>query len=216
MLLTVTPLRTAISYSAQEAERARYQFARQHCLLLPQFLESGLLQKIQRRLAAGEFYDRTHEGIGEELCLKTDTTAAMLEFMANDPALFQFIQQITACDTIGRFGGRIYRMIPGTGHFDSWHSDVGQDRLIAMSVNLSTEVYRGGILQVCDAQSKEIVHEVANIGFGDAIIFRIAPNLRHRVTALEGAAAKTAYAGWFRSQPDYQSLLKQKMSLAQV
>jgi hypothetical protein len=34
------------------------------------------------------------------------------------------------------------------------------------------------------------------------VIFRIAPELQHRVSAVEGDAAKTSYAGWFVSDPD--------------
>ena len=57
-------------------------------------------------------------------------------------------------------------------HSDSWHDDDGDGRMVALSLNLSTNGYRGGVLQIRDKQSGEILHEVANTGFGDAIVFR--------------------------------------------
>lgn len=43
-----------------------------------------------------------------------------------------------------------------------------------------------------------------NTGLGDALIFRISGELKHRVAPMEGDEAKTAFAGWFRSDlPDF-------------
>jgi hypothetical protein len=49
---------------------------------------------------------------------------------------------------------------------------------------------------------------VANTGPGDALLFRIARHLTHRVTPVDGTADKTAFAGWFRSEPEFIALLK--------
>ncbi|MEO6060810.1 MAG: 2OG-Fe(II) oxygenase, partial [Thermoflexales bacterium] len=104
--------------------------------------------------------------------------------------------------------GRVYRMAPGEGHFDSWHGDVGQGRQIALSINLGSADYEGGLLQLArsDSDSSDLLAEIANTGAGDALVFRIAPWLRHRVTDIAGTVAKTAYAGWFRTYPDFQTL----------
>lgn len=144
--------------------------------------------------------------------MRHNTTTELLHFLVNDPRLFQIIQQITGCALIGCFSGRVYHVVPGRGHHDSWHTDMVQRRMIAMSINLSAESYRGGVLQIRERESKRMIHEVANIGLGDAIIFRIASHLEHRIADVEGAVAKTAFAGWFRSQPNYRALLKKRLS----
>jgi hypothetical protein len=77
-----------------------------------------------------------------------------------------------------------------------------------MSINLSTDAYQGGVLEIRDCESSHMVHGVANTGFGDAIIFRIARHLKHRVSTVEGTVPRTAFAGWFYPQPDYQTWLK--------
>ena len=46
----------------------------------------------------------------------------------------------------------------------------------------------------------------ANSGLGNAVMFQISPALRHRVSAVTGSHARTAYAGWFRSAPDFHDL----------
>jgi hypothetical protein len=70
-----------------------------------------------------------------------------------------------------------------------------------MSLNLSTALFRGGHLQIQEADSQRMIHDVANVGMGDALFFRIDRSLRHRNTDLEGTAPKTAFTGWFLSRP---------------
>lgn len=117
--------------------------------------------------------------------------------------MLSFVEAMTGCGHIGSFAGRVYRLAPEVGNYDSWHDDLGANRLVAMSVNLSTEPYSGGLLQIRHHESKRIVREVANTGVGDAILFQLASALEHRVTDIEGTVPKTASAGWFRSAPEY-------------
>ncbi len=103
-------------------------------------------------------------------------------------------------------------MMPKRGHYDSWHSDIDlkTERMVAMSINLSPRIYRGGSLQIRYKKSKKIIQEITNIGLGDAIIFRVDPRLEHRVTDLKGKEAKTAFAGWFQMNPKCIFDLKDK------
>jgi hypothetical protein len=194
--------------SDDDFRAAQQLFAAQHCLRLGGFVDSEFLAVLRRALAAAPFHDRTHDGIGTELCLSQGPLSAALEFLWNVPALSTAIDRLTGCGPIGCFEGRVYRMLPAHGHYDSWHSDVGQDRRVAMSVNLSEERYEGGVTEFRLANEEQPFHRIANTGFGDAIIFRIDPSLRHQVTEVTGTVAKTAYAGWFRTSPDYPTLFR--------
>lgn len=196
----------------QTIEKTRAEFEIRHCILLPTFLDSGLARSLLAALDQTSFSEHLHHGIGTELVARPTLAAGALELLANDPQLFATIRALTGCGPIGCFQGRVYRMVPGSGHYDSWHSDNGEDRLIAMSINLSPESYAGGILQIREKASPRPLHEAANTGFGDAIVFRIAATLTHRVTNVEGRLAKTAYAGWFRSQPMYRELLAERQA----
>lgn len=196
--------------STAEIETMRMQFDQQRCIRLRKFLEPRLLDLIRSQINQAEFYEREHKGVGVELCLRDNLTTGLLHLLVNNDSLFGLMQEITGCEHIGSFEGRVYRVIPASGHYDSWHSDIVDHRMVGMSVNLSTDAYSGGILQIRARQSKQILHETANIGFGDAIVFRLSPNLEHRISDVEGNAPKTVFAGWFKSQPEFLSLFKER------
>jgi hypothetical protein len=205
-MIQLTRSGTVVSASTDDVARLRADFDRQHCVKLPKFFEPGLLQLIQRQIEGATFYRRVHARRGSasgpvELCMEGNTTSGLLLFLVSGDELFRVIEQITGCDPIGHFNGRVYRMHPDSDHYDQWHTDAGRGRMIAMSVNLGTEVYEGGVLQIRERSSKRMVHEVWNDGIGDAIIFRVAPHLEHRVSNIEGSVPRTAYAGWFVRQP---------------
>jgi len=213
-MIQVTRTGTVFSGSADDLEDWNKQFERQHCIRLPQLLEPQLLRLFQHQIVKAEFYERVHEHVVPppvDLCMKSNKTAASLSFLMNDPFLFKLIQQITRCPRIGCFSGTVYRLVPGL-HYDSWHDDLNDNNLVSMSINVSTDIYSGGVLQIRDRNSQKILHEAANTGFGDGIIFRISPDLLHRVSKIEGVVPRTAYAGFFQSEPDFDSRLKNRLS----
>jgi hypothetical protein len=178
-----------------------------HWLRLPQLVAPNLLQRVKDSLRDEPFVPREHAGIGKELSTGAGGALAVLTFLLNDQRLFDLIGDITGCDDIQCFTGRIYRMDPDSEHYDSWHDDLTGHRRVAMSLNLAEEEHQGGVLQIRDRVSKEILQEVHNTTYGDAVIFKLAPELQHRVTAVVGGAPRMAFAGWFRSQPSIRELL---------
>jgi hypothetical protein len=127
--------------------------------------------------------------------------------LLNDPQLFRLVRRVTGSRPIGCFTGRLSRLVGSRKLNLDWHDDVLSDRMVAISVNLSDGRYRGGTLQIRE-KSRVECEAVPNLGLGDAIIFRIAEQLEHRVTPIEGKVAKTAFTGWFRSRPSHASVLR--------
>ena len=196
------------SASAEALAGARDEFAAQHSLVLRGFVEAGLLAAIQRQLAREPFLHKLNEGIGTELRLPPGPLSSALEFLTNDRNLFDAIEELTGCSSIGCFRGRVYRMLPGAGHASDWHSDVSGGRMITMSVNLSTSIFDGGELQIREAASEHMVRRLRNTGAGDAVIFRIDPALQHQVLPLTGSVHRDALAGWFLASPDYREMFR--------
>jgi hypothetical protein len=197
----VTGSETALA-TAQEA------FSTNHCVKVPGFLAGDLLSEILAQIRQEDFYERAQEGLGSEACLEQNSPIpALLWLLINDDRVFRVIEAVTGCPPIGSFYGRVYRFTDSPRHHDDWHDDLGDNRLVALSVNLSSHPYEGGLLQIRDAVSGEIRHEATNTGPGDALIFRIAPELQHCVSKVTGDQPKTAFAGWFKSSPDFKSLL---------
>ncbi len=215
-MIQLTRCGLVFSGGAEDLKNLRMDFDQQHCVRLPQILGPDMLQLVQAQIDRGAFLERVYHASGTPtpvaLSLKGDPAYALLHFLVNDVRLFQIVQQISGCGPIGCLRGEVYRMVPGYGHLDSWHNDLSDNRMLTMAINLSTEIYCGGLLQIRETESGRIVYEVANTGFGDGILFRIGPHLEHRVTSVEGTAARTAFAGWFLPEPDYRSWYKKELA----
>lgn len=198
--------------AAEDLARLRAEFDQRHLIHLPGFLEPKLLQLIQETLASITFR-RSEQKTGIELRPVDTTSYYALELLMNSPKLLRLIEQITGCAAITCFNGRIYRRLPSPEYYQRWHTDVAEDgRLVAVSINLSTSVYEGGVLQIRWAGSQQILCEPHNTGFGDALVFRVDAGLEHRITPVEGDAPKTAMAGWFKSKPEARSLFARGIS----
>ncbi len=182
-------------------------FQRDHCVQIPQFLSLPLLQTLQGQIKELSGTKKSYKQIGEELYFEDSRTVGFFFFLLNDPALFRVIEKIAGSGPIRNFTGRLYQLIPSEGQLD-WHNDVGKHRMFGFSINLGREPYEGGVLQIRDQNSKKTLSEVANIASGDAVLFRISNKLEHRVTRVTGSFPRTAFAGWFRSEPSFLSFLK--------
>jgi hypothetical protein len=177
----------------------KQQFSRNHTLRLPQLLHPDLIHIISGYLERGAWLPNHKEGIGRELLLASASAIFVLRFLINTPEFLKTVERITQCGPVSVFDGRVYRMVSGTDHYNSWHSDVYDNRLVGMSLNLGPRPYRGGVFQLRKKGSDQILCELPNVVQGDAILFRISPELRHRMTPMEGTEPKTAFAGWFKS-----------------
>jgi len=136
-----------------------------------ELLEPELWQFLQRALSQARFTEQTYEGIGSELSMTPGSVDFLMHLMTNDAGLLGVIRYIAGCDAICSFAGRVYRLMPGEGHGTNWHNDLDGPRLVAMSVNLSPEIYGGGTLQLRNAHTRRVLREVANTRPGDALLF---------------------------------------------
>ena len=195
------------------AEALRDTFRQSHCVRLPQLIDRALAADIAGRIDTGVFTTKAHADAALELCLEPDDTVGLLHFLVNEPAVYALIEQVADLSPIRSFFGRVYRHVPGGGHFQDWHGDVEPNRHIGLSINLGAAPYDGGVFQIRARDTGQPLASVHNTGLGDAIIFRLRDDLEHRVTALEGGVAKTAFAGWFRSEPDYLAVLRGEAGL---
>jgi len=186
-------------------------FDRLDYIQIRHLISPELMAHVQEGLAKASFYTKIHTdsrrgtNIALELCMRRGAAYGLLQFLANDPAWHACVRAITGCRPIGCFNGRVYRMMSGGDHFDSWHSDIDEKgvRMVGMSVNLSERPYAGGTLQMRRSSSKKILRQIENIGLGDAVLFRLSSRLVHRITPLSGNHPKTAYAGWYQTHPPH-------------
>jgi hypothetical protein len=198
---------TVVRATAAELDELQARFALQDYVRLPQLLAPDLLERVLHSIEEGVFEDNRHKDIALELRLSADNRAAvMLQFVANSPKFFQVVSRITECGPIGSFMGRVNRRLAELGHFDNWHSDNVHGRLAAMTLNLGQE-HRGGEVELRqrDASSGEVI---PNPRLGDALVFRIGREYRHRIRPVEGRVPRTVFAGWFCETPNFMERLR--------
>lgn len=190
--------------------RLHGEFASRHSLHLPRFLTGAALRHLVDEVADARFCPERHldaqarEFSSDLTIAGADRAVHLFHFVLNDPDVLELVRRITGCEAVRSFSGRIYRMLPGTSDHLSWHDDnATSDRLVGISINLSQEPYHGGRFQLRDKGSRLTLNDIANTGLGDAVLFRIAAAVEHRVTWLEGTVARTAAAGWFTSGRGY-------------
>jgi Methyltransferase domain len=192
---------SVVSAGSTQLDSARIAFERQHCVRLPRFLDDAILDRIQRYVDEGEFSARSYDGIRTDLRMDRGKAVELMLLFVNDPHLFELVRTITGCRRIGRFDGSVYRVMPGPEHEESWHGEIFGHGMVEMGIDLSTRPYSGGVLEVRDRDSQEVVHREADTEPGDAVLLRVAPFVQHRYTAVEGDSPRTVYAGrfmWFK------------------
>src|ERR1700678_3021390 len=202
MLARLTKLGLLVDATPSQLRMPHEQFEQHDYLHLPGFIEPGLVRLVRRHM--GGFVEREH-AVGSELRLPAGSVHAVFDVLMNDPILFRLVRRITECGPVRFFYGRLYQLTAGRGQEFSWHNDLQDNRKVALSINLSEAPYKGGTLQI-RRRSSSAVESVPNLGAGDAIIFRVARRLEHRVTPVTGKSSKIAFSGWFCSRPSYTSV----------
>jgi 2OG-Fe(II) oxygenase superfamily len=211
-LIQLTRKGLVVTGTQADLDSLRTKFAVDNYVILPKLYEPSLLGEILQRVQAARFLPRDHKEVGLELCMADHRTTALLAFLQSNPAFLRIIERITGQAQIGEFSGRVYQMNSSGGHYDNWHSDLADRRVVTMSVNLSPQVYEGGALQLKLRDSTEILQEVRNTGLGDALLFRISADLIHRVQGVTGDHPKIAFAGWFLQGEDLLANLGKRLS----
>jgi hypothetical protein len=209
-LIQLTRKGVAFTGTQADLDSLRERYDRDNYLILPQLFEPALLEEIMRRVDSAPFLPKHHVGVGNELCMDDRVTETMMSFFPNNPTFLRLLERITGEPRLGEFVGRVYRMTSSDEYYDGWHDDCCNQRVVTMSVNLSRQVYGGGALLMKRRNSDEIIQEIHNTGFGDALLFRISNQLKHRVQEVKGDIPKTAFAGWFLEVEDFLLNLRKR------
>ena len=140
----------------QDLDALRREFDRRNCLLLENFLHPDVVSLLLPMIRTATFRPEHHDHVGSELQMEPNVALHLLSFLTNDLKLFDLIKKITACGPVGWFQGRVCKLIPDPAHILDWHNDLMAGRLIAMSLDLGTTPFRGGVLQIREAAEAEL------------------------------------------------------------
>lgn len=204
------------NFTIDESQLQNYQseYAETHCVFLPGLLKKNALQNLLNKLDKINFFTKFEmdekNKFGKVLFVPAnDPVLFTFQLLFNNQELFSLLEKITGCGPIGNFVGRIHRSEEGD-HEIKWHNDTTDTRLLAMTLGLGTERYTGAQFQLRETGTEKITREVGQIEAGDAIIFKIASGLEHRLAPME-AGRRTVGVGWFRAEPDFQTFAKEHL-----
>lgn len=192
-------------------EQYKAEFTNTGCVFLPGLLEHKVLQNFINKLSKTPFetkYETEQAGKFGKVLYVPPQSPVMYAFhmLFNNAELFTAIEAVTGCGQIGNFAGRIHRSEEAENHKIDWHGDNADNRLLAMTLSLGEERYTGGRFEMRKKGSSQLLREFGQLEAGDAIIFKIAPDLEHRLTELE-TGRRTVGVGWFRSEPDQKTFM---------
>ena len=174
------------------------------CIRIHNLISEKLLKEIVNKVNAVEFQPKIEDRgeirqeFGKLLWVPThDKLITIFNFIFNSPQLFEYVEAITDCLPIQNFTGRIHRSQEGMGHEIGWHGDNSDNRILALTINLGSEDYTGGRFQIRKKNDTQILCEYEQINQGDVLLFKISPELEHRLTVIE-TGIRTVGVGWFR------------------
>jgi 2OG-Fe(II) oxygenase superfamily len=202
-MIRLTRRRTEFIATDDELRTSRAHYERDCALHLPGFIAGEDLAFLQHQIERDGFHERVHHTLKSrpvDLALNDGVASAVLTLMLNDARVIEFARRVTGLDDIRSFSGVTHRRVPGAGHDDAWHNDLVEGRLAALTLNLGVERFEGGALQIKRFPDGALVYEFTNNQPGDAVLFALSRDLKHRVTSPE-VHTRTVYAGWFRSVP---------------
>src|SRR5258708_5240405 len=109
--------------------RARDEFARTHCAVLPAFLAPDLARRFTFELlseagAPAVYHLDDGREFGRDFSFsQASGVLHALHLLLNNQRLFTAIRHITGCAPIGCFAGRAYRSLPASEQRLDWHDD---------------------------------------------------------------------------------------------
>ncbi len=185
--------------SDEEFRKLVLEFQEKKHLYLPNFLDSALLSKIQSLVSGKERSGAFSKDVREFYEVEKVQLSALqfkLSLIFSEPSLITFVERITGKAGIEFTEVGIQRM-QGANHFIDWHCDNNGYRFSALSVNLSAEPYEGGDFQIKNISPERVLGSLHNQRAGDAHLFNIGPELRHRVTPVTSTTERRFINLWF-------------------
>jgi hypothetical protein len=202
-MITVTQGGILVSPFAVEAFRE--QFLDTGYAVIPGFLSPPVLNPLLKQLETASFLpeDERHVVGRTRMVPGSDPVIGSLHFMLNRPELFDIVSEISGVARPVNFTSRLHRTGGDSNEHIDWHDDGGVDRVLGLNINLSTQAYCGGLLQLRNPERK-LVGEIGQLPAGDAFLFRVAEHWDHRLTPVE-SGERTVAVGWFRTKPDWEA-----------
>lgn len=191
---------TETALPADEA-RDRAIFAEQRALVLPQAFAPQLLLRLRMLSQVGRFVSNDVEALGHREIESPPLAGKAIELLLSRPAMFRWLERITACGPISRVDGAIARTHASPQDRLDWHDDLNHpeaaSRRLAITIALDDLNYEGGLFELRRVGGTDSLFTFKHEKAGTAVIFEVSERLEHRVLPMTGGGPRVVYAGWF-------------------
>ena len=174
---------------------------RNHIGIVERFIPESWCTEILVQMNLMTFFRKDHsvEGLFDyDIC--SGPLVIILDALLNTPLIKKVVASITNLSEaeIHHFIGRLYMIGEDCG-FEDWHMDCTAEnkKILGFSLDLSPKPYEGGALALKGLSTNTPFQSAKIERLGDAMLFRLAPNLLHRVLPICGANMRFAFVGWY-------------------
>lgn len=121
-----------------------------------------------------------------------------LELALRRAPLLRWLERIAGCGPLIRVEGEVAEHRAGSEDYLSWHQDMHKPgRKLALVIDLSDTRYDGGVFELREKGSKQLLIRHHHEEPGSALLFRIAANLEHRVLPVTSGGPRRVFACGF-------------------
>ncbi|HSX57263.1 MAG TPA: 2OG-Fe(II) oxygenase [Sphingomonas sp.] len=160
--------------------------------------EDGLLERLLRICRDGAFAPETIARVGSRTFEQDDLAGRLIRFLLERRPFLDWAQGIAGCERLQHATGLVGEMAPASGQGLDWHDDQndGGFRRLAVTVHLSDAPYEGGVFEIREKNSTRTLFRQASPPPGTMTLFRIGPDLHHRVTPVTKGGPRRVFGGW--------------------
>ncbi len=121
-----------------------------------------------------------------------------LELALRRAPMLRWLERVADCGPLNHVEGEIAEHRAGGEDYLSWHQDTHKPgRKLALVIDLSDTPYAGGMFELRDRESKDMLVQHHHNQPGSALLFRIADTLEHRVLSVTDGGPRRVFASAF-------------------
>jgi hypothetical protein len=174
------------------------EFAQHRAIACAGAIEPGLLGSLMRLCREGGFASDEVKGLGHREVESPQRAGHVITLALRRTALISWLEGVTGCAPLGNVEGRVVRALANNHDQLAWHDDLDDPRRrLAITINLSEQLYEGGLFELRDKRTHDVLSTHLHLEPGTALIFDVAPDIEHRVLPVTAGGPRCVYTGWF-------------------
>ncbi|MEO9131885.1 MAG: 2OG-Fe(II) oxygenase [Sphingomonas sp.] len=172
-------------------------FARYRAIACADAIEPRLLSSLMRLCREGDFKSDEVKGLGHREVESPQRAGRVINLALKRTALISWLEGVAGCGPLGNVEGRVVRAVANNHDQLVWHDDLDDPRRrLGITINLSEQRYEGGLFELRDKVTHDVLTTHLHLEPGTALVFDVAPDIEHRVLPVTAGGPRCVYTGW--------------------